>query len=457
MKPHELTGRPLARSHSVLVAAVVLVAGWVASAGAADLRIATYNCSLSPDTATGAESLVARLATPDDRQAQLVAEIVQRVGPDVLLLNEFNWDPDGKALELFQQNYLAKGHDACATGMPSEPISFPYHYLPTGDGSPFNTGVPSGLDLDKNGRTTDPADAWGFGNFPGQYGMVVLSKYPIDASGTRTFQHFLWRDMPGNLIPTPFYPPADVGVLRLSSKSHWDLPIEVAGRTIHVLASHPTPPVFDGPEDRNGRRNHDEIRFWLDYITPGQASYVYDDRQFAAAGDKTPGSPAGGLARGASFVIMGDQNADPVDGHSRPEAIRQLVASPRVNSTFTPASEAGPEAARLEAEYNRDQRGDPAYDTSAFGENGNMRVDYVLPSADVELRGGAVFWLPTASPLFKLVTDGQFPSDHRLVYLDVTLSPDVAGPAARPATEDVGRPTASPHRSSERTAAAAGP
>ena len=191
-----------------------------------------------------------------------MAEIVERVDPDVLLLNEFNWDSAGKAIDRFAGNYLGKGHDACASGTPSKPIAFAYRFLPTGDGSPFNTGIPSGLDFDNSGRTSDPADAFGFGNFPGQYGMVVLSKYPIDVDNVRTFQRFLWRDMPGNLIPTPFYSPAEVAALRLSSKSHWDVPIRVGGRTIHVLASHPTPPVFDGPEDRNGRRNHDEIRFW---------------------------------------------------------------------------------------------------------------------------------------------------------------------------------------------------
>ncbi len=409
------------------LAGLLAVVGWAGAAGAVDLRIATFNCSLSPDQAEGPNSLVSRLSTGDDEQARLVAEIVQRVNPDILLLNEFNWDPAGKALDLFKEKYLDKGHDACGTGTPSEPIKFAYHYLPTGDGSPFNTGIPSGRDLDKDGRTDGPADAWGFGNFPGQYGMVVLSKYPIDAANVRTFQRLRWRDMPGNLIPTPYYSPADVETLRLSSKSHWDVPIRVDGQTLHVLASHPTPPAFDGPEDRNGRRNHDEIRFWLDYITPGQGDYIYDDDQFAESGEHAPASPSGGLAAGARFVIMGDQNADPVDGQTFPEAIRGLLTSPLVNDSFTPSSPAGPEAARLQAEYNRMQKGDPAYDTSAFGEHGNLRVDYAMPSANVTICGGGVYWLPTDSPLFKLVTDGQFPSDHRLVYVDVSL-PAAAGP-----------------------------
>lgn len=105
-------------------------------------------------------------------------------------------------------------------------------------------------------------------------------------------------------------------MVRLSSKSHWDVPVAVGGRAIRVLASHPTPPTFDGVEDRNGRRNHDEIRFWADYITPGQGRYIYDDE-----GER------GGLSPSQSFVIVGDQNADPLDGDSVDAAIDQLLAA----------------------------------------------------------------------------------------------------------------------------------
>ena len=56
------------------------------------------------------------------------------------------------------------------------------------------------------------------------------------------------------------------------------MPIVIGRKTVHFLVSHPTPPVFDGPEDRNGTRNHDEIRFWADYIRRGRRSrYTYDD------------------------------------------------------------------------------------------------------------------------------------------------------------------------------------
>ena len=46
---------------------------------------------------------------------------------------------------------------------------------------------------------------------------------------------------------------------------------------MHLLVAHPTPPTFDGAEDRNGTRNHDEIRFWADYVRPARGHYMYDD------------------------------------------------------------------------------------------------------------------------------------------------------------------------------------
>ena len=77
------------------------------------------------------------------------------------------------------------------------------------------------------------------------------------------------------------------------AKSHWDVPIRVGGEIVHFLVSHPTPPVFDGLEDRNGTRNSDEIRLWADYISPGPGSaYIHDDD-----------GVYGGLPRGAQFEV----------------------------------------------------------------------------------------------------------------------------------------------------------
>lgn len=219
------------------------------------LTVATFNASLNRE-APG--ELINDLATPHNAQASNVAETIQRVDPDILLINEFDYDASGAAVDLFRSNYLEVPHNG------AQPVSYPYAWS-----GPVNTGEPSGFDLDGDGTTTGPADAWGFGKFPGQYGFVVYSKYPIKAEQVRTFQHFLWRDMPGALLPsnadsTGWYSEEVLQRFPLSSKTHVDLPVDVNGTTIHVLAAHPTPPSFDGAEQRNKRRNFDEIRLWAD-------------------------------------------------------------------------------------------------------------------------------------------------------------------------------------------------
>lgn len=375
------------------------------------VRVATFNASLNRNSAG---QLVADLAS-NDAQARAVAEIVQRVRPDILLVNEFDWDETGEAARLFHDRYLAVAQQV--SGEPAAgAIEYPFWFTAS-----VNTGVPSGLDLDNNGIVGAAGiayggDALGFGFFPGQYGMVVYSRFPIDEEEIRTFQNFLWRDMPGALLPVdpntgePWYTGAELAVLPLSSKSHWDVPVDIAGRRVHLLISHPTPPVFDGPEDRNGRRNHDEIRFWRDYITPNAASYLYDDR-----------GTGGGLADGASFIIMGDMNADPDDGDSHERAIRMLLEHPGVDTAVTPASAGGPEQARLQGGYNEKHTGDPRFDTSDFGDGeqgpGNLRLDYLLPSKDLGVVDAGVFWPLSDDPLFELVGV----SDHRLVWLDVAV------------------------------------
>jgi Endonuclease/Exonuclease/phosphatase family len=369
-------------------------------------RFATFNASLN--RAVEGE-LVADLSTPGDVQAQAVAEVIQRVRPDVLLINEFDFDAEGLAARLFQRNYLSVGHN----GAP--PIDYRYRFV-----APSNTGIPSGFDLDNNGAVGGPNDAFGFGAYPGQFGMAVYSRYPILRHQARTFQLFLWKDMPGALLPddpaTPapadWYSAEEQAVFRLSSKSHWDLPVLVGGKVIHTLVSHPTPPVFDGPEDRNGTRNHDEIRLWSDYVLPSRSGYVYDDQ-----------GKRGGLQPGARFVVMGDQNADPFDGDSVAQAAQQLLENPRVNTSLTPTSPGGPEQAVLQGGANLTHRGDPAFDTADFLDvpgPGNLRADYVLPSKNLRILDGAVFWPLSSDPLFRLVGVFPFPtSDHRLVWVDV--------------------------------------
>jgi hypothetical protein len=221
-------------------------------------------------------------------------------------------------------------------------------------------------------------------------------------------------DDPNTPDPADWYSPAELNVFRLSSKSHWDIPIQIGRKVVHFLVSHPTPPVFDGPEDRNGTRNFDEIRFWADYITPGATSnYIYDDE-----------GHYGGLKPGSLFVIAGDQNSDPLDGDSIPGSIQQLLEHPLINTKVTPSSPGAVEQNGLQGGANLTHESDPAFDTADFADSapGNLRADYVLPRKNLQIVDAAVFWPRTDDPLFPLVGVFPFPSsDHKLVWIDVRI------------------------------------
>lgn len=367
------------------------------------MRIATYNTSLYSDEDGG---LIRRLQG-DDPAARKIAAVLQKVRPDLVLLNEFDYDDAHRAADLFQRRYLE-------TAQPGggEALRYPYRYLAT-----VNTGVPSGWDLDGNGKVGGAGrergnDAWGYGLHPGQYGMLVLSRYPIDAQAVRTFQTLPWSALPDAARPVDpasrrfHYSDAIWKRLRLSSKSHWDVPVRTPMGTVHFLVSHPTPPVFDGPEDRNGARNADEIRLWREYVSPGDKPWLCDDR-----------GRCGGLAEDALFAIAGDLNNDPVDGDGRHEAIVELLEHPRVLRHATPRSEGAAAVAAAYAATGIHHRGSPAHATGDFGPKaGTLRLDYVLPSVGFALRDSGVFW-PAEGDADAAIADG---SDHHLVWVDVS-------------------------------------
>jgi hypothetical protein len=367
-----------------------------------ELTFATYNVSMeaenyvkkgTPDISE--QVLIKELASGNNQQIKNIAKIIQTVRPDVILLNEFDYikDPNAGVLQ-FIKAYLAKDQDG------SKGINYPYYYYGT-----VNTGQPSPYDLDNNGVAGKfGADAWGYGLYPGQYGMMLISRYPIDLSKVRTFQNFKWKDMPGALKTlkadgSDWYTPEAWAEFPLSSKSHWDVPVMVGNKTIHLLASHPTPPSFDGAEDRNGKRNHDEIRFWKDYISDDSNQYIYDDK-----------GVHGGLAPNSSFVILGDQNASPDEGNAIGEGIRTLLAHPKLISENAPQSKGGMEHSAANAF---------AKNHTAFW---RMRADYVLPSkTGFKIIDSGVFWPTKGEPMFDLVEKRESSSDHRLVWVKVKL------------------------------------
>ncbi len=346
------------------------------------VRVATFNVQ---------ELSASKLAQVDsagvgaDSQLIAAAGVIRRVRPDILLLNEVDYLDDDplRAARLFLERYLAVGGAS---------ITYPYQYA-----APTNTGILSGLDLDRNGVTADSAllgdraygdDSWGFGVYPGQYGMAILSRYPIDTAAVRTFRLFRWQQLPRHHMPVEFWPDSVATEVRLSSKSHWDVPVLIGSDTLHLLASHPTPPVFDGPEDRNGRRNFDEIGFWKHYLDNDSA--LVDDR-----------GQHGGLAVGNRFVILGDLNADPERGDSTYDgvpAMAQLLGHPLVQE---PVQHRG-------------------VNTASF--LGGTRVDFTLVHKDLEVRDAGVF-NPDSSLDAHGAALARTASDHRMAWVDLRWPP----------------------------------
>lgn len=398
---------------AMLIAGVVLIT-ILKTVKDETVRFATYNASFDRRSA---EALPAEMATGDNQQIKNIAEVIQRTRPDVILLNEFDHDGIGKSDQVvrdFIANYLNKSQNK------AKAINYPYFYI-----VPTNTGLAE-VDLDNDGKVSLPGDGYGFGYYHGQYGFIVLSKYELDTNNIRSFQKFLWKDMPDAVLPNKFDDSGDTGRpyystetmrnFRLSSKNHLDLPIIIKkDKTIHLLAMHPTPPVFDGSEDRNGRRNYDEIRLFADYISNDyrKNSYLVDDQ-----GNK------GGIGESASFVIAGDLNADPVDGDSYTYAIKQLLNHPRVAQevavgNLVPQSKGG-------AGYETDKAfvGTPSYWTHTFP----LRLDYVLPSSDLKVVDSGVYWQAKGEDYRYLFENDKgeqgktVSSDHRLVWVDIKIN-----------------------------------
>lgn len=337
------------------------------------LRVASYNTELLRD---GPGLLLRDLSRGTDPQIAAVVQVIARVSPDILALQGIDWDHDGAALAALVARLAQAGAD------------YPYRFARRP-----NSGLATDLDLDGDGRRGGPGDAQGFGSFSGQGGLAVLSRHPILTDQADDFSDLLWRDLPGAQLPEhtdgrPFPTDQAQAVQRLSSTGHWVVPIRLPdGTVMHLLTFHAGPPVFDGPEDRNGRRNNDEILFWRALL----------DGRFGVPPQR--------------FVLAGQANLDPQDSDGRLQAIRTLLADPRLQdpAPTSPGAAAAPD---------QGHRGANAQDTVDWQNVGRLRVDYVLPSAGWRVIDSGVFWPP---PGGDGEADAIAASRHRLVWVDLAL------------------------------------
>lgn len=331
------------------------------------MRIATYGSDLGR---FGPGILLSDLERGKNNEIAALIEVLVRLDADILLLTDIDYDARGQALAALGLSLETRG------------LAYPYRLALRP-----NSGAPTGLDLNGDGALGTADDAMGFGRFAGAEGMALLSRYPIDVDRVRDFTTFLWRDLPGNLMP-PTEPGAAL-IQRLSSTGHWDVPILLPkGQKLHILAFAATPPVFDGPEDRNGRRNHDEAAFWLAYLA-----------------GKLPDPPPDG-----PLIVLGNSNLDPVDGEGRSGALMALLSHIRLQD---------PRPKGTSGRIGKNDRGDPALDTAFFDTGaGGLRVDIVLPSRDLKITASGVLWPPESDPLAATLS---LASRHRPVWIDVEL------------------------------------
>ncbi|WP_239993634.1 endonuclease/exonuclease/phosphatase family protein [Photobacterium kishitanii] len=371
-----------------------------ASSRNSSLRVAMFNISMS---GSESEKILALTANPNITRLQRLAAIIQHVAPDVILLCEFDHlgaGGDDGSLANFCANYLS------VSQYDQAPIEYPYRLCPA-----TNTGLLTGVDLNNDGMISLPADGMGFGHFHGNFGFVLLSKYPIQDHNIRSWQHMLWNNMPKSLIPRDFYSPEAVNILRLSSKNHIVIPIQFEQQVINLVCCHPTPPVFDGPERRNAKRNNDEIQLVCDIID--NAAYLKDDS-----------GKTGGLSNEQPFIVLGDLNADVIDGDGLKAPIKHLLSHTRINQQvshgpLTPKSMGGSEYRPWQRRKGR---------SNEWTHLGGMRLDYVLPSANLITLETGVFWPEKDHPLRHLMLDDKgrekpiAGSDHRLVWVDIAPS-----------------------------------
>ena len=92
-------------------------------------------------------------------------------------------------------------------------------------------------------------------------------------------------------------------------------------KVVHFLVHHPTPPVFDGAEHRNRLRNHDEIRFFADYVGCGAGG----GRSSSGADAASTGAAGGPRSGGQELKGDGYMYDDAGRGGGLPEGEKGLL------------------------------------------------------------------------------------------------------------------------------------
>ncbi|MDC0739209.1 endonuclease/exonuclease/phosphatase family protein [Cognatishimia sp. SS12] len=332
---------------------------WASFAGADSFRVATFNTNLH---GTG-PGVMLRDILAQQPHPMRVAALIADAKPDVIVLQNIDYDFEHHGLTALRDLIATQGHE------------MGYLYAPEP-----NSGWPTGLDLDGDGTAFGPRDAQGYGRFPGQRGLAILSTYPIAGDAAQIYTDHLWAEVADlfaqRVILDRLLTDNAQEVQRLSSVAHVAVPIRINGKSLTLLTHHATPPIFDGPEDRNGFRNAAENLLWL---------YILD-------GTLGPPPPT-------PLILAAMTNLDPWRGAGQHGAMRRLLDSP---AFVDPARNIAP-SHRVTSRWPESTTGD-------------LRLSYLLPSPDLKVLAGGRSTLAPAQPPLRA-------HPHALIWLDLAFEP----------------------------------
>ncbi len=292
-----------------------------------------------------------------DDQAEAALDIIAAAQADVILLGDVDWDFEGRGLEALVARLAEHGLDYAYSWAP-KPVS----------------GLASGLDLDGDGRLGGPRDSLGYGWFTGDSGVAVLSRHPIGSA--TDLSDLLWSDRADveGLLPDDAK-----DVVPLATVGQWVVPLQVQGTEVSLITLAAGTPVFDGPEDRNGRRNAAELALVSELVAQADLP-----------------------------IVLGRANVDPVDGKGDQAALEAVLLHPALTDPRPRGSGGGGDG----------HLGDPALDTVNWQGPGALRVDYVLPARTMRVLDAGVIWPDADDPLAEVA---ELAGPARLVWVDVAL------------------------------------
>ena len=372
------------------------------------VRFATFNASLNRARRGPAASPTCR--RPTTPRPATVAEIIQRVRPDVLLINEFDFDADGTALRLFQQQLPVRRRTTAPRRSATR-----YRFI-----APSNTGIPSGFDLNNYGTSIGgPGRRLRLRRLPGpvRHGRLLAATRstpttsgPSSTSSGRTCRaRCCPTTRPPRRRPTGT-PPRSWPSSRCRPRATGTCRSRSAARPSTSWSATPPRRCSTVPRTATARRNHDEIRLWADYVTPGaERLHLRRRRQARRA-----------RARGAAFVIAGRPELRPARRRQHPRLDPAAAGQPAGQHHRHPDQRRGRSEQAEAAGRGRTSptESDPRVRHRRLRRQlpgpGNLRADYVLPSSDLRIRNSGIFWPTVDDPFF---------------YLD---RPGVPGPEQRP-------------------------